>query len=186
MPLEHCALGATHSPMSRDNALSNRTKVGVLFVCLANICRSPTAEAVFRKCVKEAGLAEHIVVASAGTRIGRSGEAPDPRACRVAARRGYDLTGLRTRRLRKDDFSDFDYIVVMDIENMRALAPLCPSQEGHKVKLFTDFCSQGGCTISDPYFGGEKDFAHMLDRIEDGASGLLHHIACRLGKKTAS
>lgn len=153
----------------------------MLFVCLANICRSPTAEAVFRQLVKEAGLAEHIVVSSAGTRVGRTGEAPDPRARRVAAKRGYDLTKLRTRRLRKSDFADFDYIVVMDLENMRALAPLCAAEEGHKVKLFTDFCSKGDRTIVDPYFGGEKDFAHMLDRIEDGATGLLHHIMRRLG-----
>lgn len=156
--------------------MSNRNQVRVLFVCFANICRSPTAEGVFRQHVQRAGVSDRISVDSAGTATRRIGEAPDPRACRAALERGYDLTRLRARRLRKDDFSEFDYIVVMDIENMRALAPLCPAEHGHKVSLFTDYCSTGGCTIADPYYGGQTDFVYMLERIEDGAAGLLRHI----------
>jgi protein-tyrosine phosphatase len=156
--------------------LSHRNRTRVLFVCLANICRSPTAEAVFRQHVKQAGLADRILVDSAGTAAYHTSEPPDSRARRVALQRGYDLTGLRARQVDRTDFAEFDYIVVMDLENLRALAPLCPPEHGHKVKLFADYCSTGACTISDPYIGGPDDFAHMLDRIEDGADGLLRHI----------
>ena len=156
--------------------MSHRNRTRVLFVCLANICRSPTAEAVFRQHVKQAGFADRILVDSAGTAAYHIGEPPDSRACRVALQRGYDLTGLRARQVEKRDFAEFEYIVVMDLENMRALAPLCPPEHGHKVKLFTDYCSTGACTISDPVIGGPQDFIHMLDRIEDGAQGLLRHI----------
>jgi protein-tyrosine phosphatase len=156
--------------------LRDRNRTRVLFVCLANICRSPTAEGVFRQQVKQAGLSDRIAVDSAGTGAYHIGDPPDPRACRVASQRGYDLTRLRARQVDRNDFAEFDYIVVMDLDNMRALAPLCPPEHGHKVKLFTDYCSTGGPTISDPYTRGPEDFALMLDRIEDGADGLLRHI----------
>lgn len=155
-------------------------KLRVLFICLANICRSPTAEAVFRQYVKQAGLAERIVIDSAGTADYHVGEAPDPRACGVASQRGYDLTRLRARRVSEKDFAGFDYILAMDVENMRALLEVCPQQYTHKVKLITDYCSIAGCTIPDPYVGGPEGFIHMLDLVEDAAEGLLRHIRTEL------
>lgn len=151
-------------------------KVRVFFVCLANICRSPTAEVVFRQYVKQAGLAEFFQIDSAGTGNHHIGEPPDPRACRIASQRGYDLTRLRARQVNKNDFAQFDYVLAMDIENMRALVHLCPREHGHKVRLLTDFCSAGTCTIPDPYSGGPEGFVHMLDLVEDAARGFLRHI----------
>ena len=86
------------------------------------------------------------------------------------------MRGLRARQVEKRDFAEFDYIVVMDLENLRALAPLCPPEHGCKVKLFSDYCSTGDCGIRDPVAGGPDDFVHMLDRIEDGTQVLLRHI----------
>jgi protein-tyrosine phosphatase len=160
--------------------MPGRKKVRVLFVCLANICRSPTAEGVFRQYVKQAGLAKRISADSAGTSNYRLGEAPDVRACDVAFQRGYDLSGLRARQIEEKDFADFDYIVAMDIDNIRALATLCPREHGRKVSLLTDYCSKPACTIPDPYTGGPEDFVHMLNLVEDAAAGLLRHIADEL------
>ena len=160
-------------------------KVRVLFVCLANICRSPTAEGVFRQYVKQAGLARNIVVDSAGTSDYRIGEAPDARACDVASQRGYDLSGLRARQIEQKDLDEFDYIVAMDVDNIRALAPLCSPEHGRKVSLLTDYCSKPACTVPDPYTGGPEDFVHMLNLIEDAADGLLQHIMRELAASHA-
>lgn len=157
-------------------SLYGNKKVSVLFICLANICRSPTAEAVFRQYVKQAGLAQRIVIDSAATADYHVGEPPDPRACRVASLRGYDLTRMRARQVTEQDFAKFDYILTMDVENLRALLRLCPQEHGRKVTLFTDFCSTSRCTIPDPYIGGREGFEHMLDLIEDAAHGLLRHM----------
>ena len=154
-----------------------RLQIRVLFVCFANICRSPTAEGVLRELVKQAGLRDRILIDSAGTSPSHIGQPPDWRARSIALQRGYSLRRLRARQIDRDDFAEFDYIIVMDLDNLRALAPLCPPQHGHKIRLFTDFCSTAGeCIIRDPYTGGPEDFVHMLDRIEDGARGLLRHI----------
>jgi protein-tyrosine phosphatase len=136
---------------------------------------------VFRQRVNQAGLSGCILADSAGTAAYHIGEPPDPRACRVASQRGYDLTGLRARQLDPGDFARFDYIVVMDIDNLRKIARVCPPEYGHKVKLFTEFCSKGACTIEDPYLGGTDDFLYMLDRIEDGVDGLLKHVTREIG-----
>ena len=166
--------------------MSGHKKVRVLFVCLANICRSPTAEGVFRQYVKQAGLAKQIRIDSAGTSDYRIGEAPDPRACDVAFQRGYDLSGLRARQIDEQDFAEFDYIVAMDVDNIRALARLCPPEHGPKVSLLTDYCSKPACTIPDPIGGGPEDFVHTLNLIEDAADGLLRHIALELAASTQS
>jgi len=154
----------------------NARKRKVLFVCLGNICRSPTAEGVFRQLVKEAGVADAIEVDSAGTGDYHIGERPDPRACWAASRRGYDLTRLRARQVGRQDFYEFDYVLAMDEQNMRALKQLAPPEQAHKLMMFTDFCSSGECTIPDPYAGGPQGFEEVLDLVEDSAQGLLRRL----------
>ena len=152
----------------------------ILFVCLGNICRSPTAEGVFRRYVEEAGLQDLIIADSAGTGDYHIGEPPDPRARAAAAQRGYDLTALRARQVSREDFAEFDYVLAMDQENMRALERACPPQHAHKVKLFTEFCSKGACAVPDPYAGGAQGFEVVLDLVEDSAQGLLRHVRRQL------
>ena len=152
----------------------------ILFVCLGNICRSPTAEGVFRQFLKEAGLENDVQVDSAGTGDYHTGEPPDQRACEAAARRGYDLTALRARQVKRDDFAKFDYILAMDMENLRSLKRFCPPEYGHKVMLFTEFCSRGPCVVPDPYGGGPDGFERVLDLIEDAARGLLDDVREKL------
>ena len=115
--------------------------VRVLFVCLGNICRSPTAEAVFRQHVKAAGLEQRIEIDSAGTGNYQIGKPPDLRACSAAAKRGYDLTARRARQVRLSDFYDFDYVLAMDEANLEALKRLCPPEHVDKLGLLTDFSS---------------------------------------------
>jgi protein-tyrosine phosphatase len=150
--------------------------VKVLFVCLGNICRSPTAEAVFRHLVENAGLANRIVIDSAGTGEWHIGKPPDSRACRAAIQRGYDLTRLRGRQVTRKDFSDFDYVLAMDEENLRDLEHLSPRGEADKIRLFTDFSTNGAQGVPDPYAGGPQGFELVLDLVEDAAQGLLRHI----------
>lgn len=150
--------------------------VRVLFICLGNICRSPTAEGVFRHYVREAGLEGEIESDSAGIGDYHIGEPPDLRACRHAAQRGYDLTPLRARQVRKQDFADFDYVLAMDEDNVRMLKRWCPREHAHKLKLLSDFCSTGACEVPDPYAGGPQGFELVLDLVEDAAQGLLRHI----------
>jgi protein-tyrosine phosphatase len=154
--------------------------VKVLFVCLGNICRSPTAEGVFKQYVREAGLEERITADSAGTGDYHIGEPPDARAIQTAARRGYDITKLRARQVNRDDFSKFDYILAMDTDNLRALKRFCPPEHGRKVKLFTEYCSSGVCVVPDPFGGGPEGFEHVLDLIEDAARGFLDHLRVEL------
>jgi protein-tyrosine phosphatase len=155
-------------------------RVSVLFVCLGNICRSPTAEGVFRQLVKEAGLAGRIEVDSAGTGDYHIGERPDPRACWAASRRGYDLTPLRARQVTVQDFHDFNYVFAMDEQNVRALQRIAPAEHADKVKLFTDFASNGECGVPDPYVGGPQGFESVLDLVEDAAQGLLRHLRAEI------
>jgi protein-tyrosine phosphatase len=152
----------------------------VLFVCLGNICRSPTAEGVFRQQLREAGLEHDVLVDSAGTGDYHLGAPPDQRACEAAARRGYDLTPLRARQVKREDFAKFDYILAMDTENLRSLKSFCPPEHGHKVMLFTEFCSSGPCVVPDPYGGGPDGFERVLDLIEDASQGLLEHLREKL------
>lgn len=130
--------------------------------------------------VKEAGLEDQIVIESAGTGDYHLGEPPDPRACEAAAQRGYDLTPLRARQVKREDFAEFDYVLAMDDQNLRALKRLCPPERAHKVTLFTEFCSTGACAVPDPYGGGPNGFELVLDLVEDTAQGLLRHIRRQL------
>ena len=159
-----------------------KAPIKVLFVCLGNICRSPTAEGVFRQHVKEAGLTGCVVVDSAGTGDYHLGERPDPRACWAASRRGYDLAALRARQVSTEDFSNFDYVLAMDEQNLHTLKQLAPADHAHKVKMFTEFCSNGECSVPDPYTGGPQGFEFVLDLVEDAAQGLLRHIRVELAR----
>ena len=150
--------------------------VRVLFVCLGNICRSPTAEGVFRKLVTEQGLAAQIEIDSAGTHAYHIGEPPDPRATEAAARRGIDLAGLRGRQAVAEDLAIFDYVLAMDKENQRHLLAIAGAHTG-KVRLFLEYAeSAGTLEVPDPYWGGATGFERVIDMIEDAAAGLLAEI----------
>jgi protein-tyrosine phosphatase len=149
-------------------------QVGVLFVCTGNICRSPTAEGVFRKLVTDAGMSEAILADSAGTRGYHIGEPPDARAQASAADRGYDLSGLRARRVERADFQRFDLIVAMDRGHFTVLSSMAEPSAAHKLKLMMSYA--GGFKdkdVPDPYYGGPQDFERVLDMLEDAARGLL-------------
>ncbi|MFQ6023487.1 MAG: low molecular weight protein-tyrosine-phosphatase [Acidiferrobacterales bacterium] len=151
--------------------------VKVLFVCLGNICRSPTAEGVFRRLVESADLGRRIAVDSAGTHAYHVGAPPDPRAQAVAARRGIDLSTMRGRRAIARDFRDFDYILAMDKENYEYLQSKCPPELKHKIRLLMEFAPEySHDEVPDPYFGGASGFDQVLDMIEDAAAGLLSEI----------
>lgn len=159
--------------------------VKVLFVCLGNICRSPTAEGVFRRLVEEAGLAERIHIDSAGTHAYHVGEPPDARAQAAAARRGVDLSRLRGRQASAADIHRFDYVLAMDRENLANLRAICPAGGESKLRLFLEFAPHGReKEVPDPYFGGASGFDRVLDLIEAAARGLLAHIRAHdLGEK---
>ena len=149
----------------------------VLFVCLGNICRSPTAEGVFRSLVESRGLAEIINIDSAGTSNWHIGEHPDPRAIDAARKRGVDLTGLRGRQAIARDFSEFDYVIAMDHENYANLSQLATPAQQAKLHLFLTFAEGvSEVEVPDPYFGGAGGFPHVLDLIENASQGLLRHI----------
>lgn len=151
--------------------------VKVLFVCLGNICRSPTAHGVFQHRVAEAGLQHSIEVDSAGTGGWHIGEPPDKRAIGTAKQRGYDLSPLRARQFSADDLQSFDYVLAMDQENLQdMLAAKRATPRGH-VGLFLEFDKNSEYKeVPDPYFGGAKGFERVLDLIESASQGLLEHI----------
>ncbi|WP_082584329.1 low molecular weight protein-tyrosine-phosphatase [Noviherbaspirillum sp. Root189] len=150
----------------------------ILFVCMGNICRSPTAEGVLRKMATDAGLQQYILIDSAGTHDYHVGEAPDPRAQAAARKRGYDLSRLRARKIELEDFSRFDMILGMDFNNLEILQALCPPEHKHKPGLLMGYsASRAGSIVHDPYYRGSKDFDLVLDYIEDGCSGLLSSLA---------
>lgn len=143
----------------------------VLFVCLGNICRSPTAEAVLR--TRAARLQKQLIVDSAGTANWHQGKTPDQRSCAAAARLGYAMDGLRARQVRGQDFQTFDYILAMDRENLTDLEQV-RTGIGTKPQLFLDFAPDLLETeIPDPYYGGEHGFSHVLHLIEQACDGLL-------------
>ena len=146
----------------------------VLFVCMGNICRSPTAEGVFRHRVQAAGLAEHFLIDSAGTHGYHVGEAPDARSTEFAARRGYDLSTQRSRKVAARDFEEFDHLLAMDHDNLRLLKASCPPQHQHKLALFMQHARNSDSdVVPDPYYGGPHGFDQVLDYIEDAADGLI-------------
>lgn len=144
---------------------------------MGNICRSPTAEAVFRIRVGEAGLAKNFLVDSAGTHDYHIGDPPDARAQRAAKRRGYDMSSLRGRQVETSDFKRFDYVLAMDHANLSFLKCLTPRDTESRLGLFMEYAKQHDeRELPDPYYGGEDGFERVLDMVEDAAEGLLVHI----------
>ena len=151
--------------------------VKVLFVCMGNICRSPTAQGVFSQEVQARGLQEQISVDSAGTHAYHVGEPPDERARHAAAGRRIDLNPLRARQVEATDFARFDYILAMDRENLDLLMALCPGSVNGKVQLFMEFAPElAEKEVPDPYWGGARGFERVLDMTKAASRGLLDHI----------
>ncbi|WP_286790315.1 MULTISPECIES: low molecular weight protein-tyrosine-phosphatase [unclassified Pseudomonas] len=148
----------------------------VLFVCMGNICRSPTAEAIFRDKLAKAGLFDRIVVDSAGTGDWHVGKAPDPRSIQEGAKRGYDLSGLRARQITAEDFRSFDLILAMDHENMAFLSRLRPSNASAEVDLLLRRYGLEQDEVPDPYFGGVAGFKHVIDLLEKACEALVHEV----------
>jgi protein-tyrosine phosphatase len=151
--------------------------IRVLFVCLGNICRSPTAEGVFRHVVAEAGLTGRFDIDSAGTGSWHVGDPPDARATAAAERRGIRLSG-RARQLRRDDLRGYHYILAMDADNLEGIERLRDAAARADIRLFREFDpeARGRLDVPDPYYGGPDGFDEVLDMVERAALGLLTHI----------
>lgn len=151
--------------------------VKVLFVCMGNICRSPTAEVVFRAKVIEAGLEDSITIDSVGTHDYHIGDPPDLRTQNAAKQRGYDMSKLRGRQVEVADFARFDYILAMDNANMSILYRMCPQDYQDRLGMFLQYSqNHQEREVPDPYYGGDRGFENVLDMVEDAAAGLLMHI----------
>lgn len=154
--------------------------VKVLFVCMGNICRSPTAQGVFETLLSREGLQGHIQVDSAGTHAYHIGEPPDPRSQQAASRRGIDLSVQRARKVRPEDFLEFDYVLAMDRSNYEDLREICHPDYEERLRLFLEFAPQAGTPdVPDPYYGGAQGFERVLDLIEAAAAGLLAELRNR-------
>lgn len=154
--------------------------VRVLFVCLGNICRSPSAEGVFRSLVEQAGLSDQIEIDSCGTGNWHVGKSPDDRAQQAARRRGIDISDLRARQIRAEDLDRFDYVLVMDRQNLADVRAIWQQNGGTRPALFLDFGPSGHDEVPDPYYGGHEGFETVLDMIEEAGRGLLADIRGRL------
>jgi len=152
----------------------------ILFVCLGNICRSPTAEGVFRQRVRAAGLEERVRIDSAGTGDWHVGKAPDARTCQAARRRGYDLDALRARQVCREDFSRFDLILAMDRSNLKDLQAMRPGDALAELDLYLRRYALEESEVPDPYYGGEEGFERVLDLLERAGDELLAEIRRRL------
>jgi protein-tyrosine phosphatase len=156
--------------------------VSVLFVCLGNICRSPTAEGVFRALCEREGLGDAVRIESAGTGAYHIGNPPDPRAQAAAKRRGIDLSGQRARQVTRADFDVFDYVLAMDGSNLADLRRVCPPDRHGRLRLFLDFAPDAPVReVPDPYYGEGDGFESVLDLIEAAGVGLLADIRARGG-----
>lgn len=170
-----------YSHRGSTESLKNAHTIKVLFVCLGNICRSPTAHGVFEALVREHGLDDVIEVDSAGTSGWHIGAAADPRSAEAAARRGYDMGHIRARQVERGDFDDFDYILAMDEQNLADLKTLQPDRFRGCLDLFLSFSeAYSGQPVPDPYYGGNQGFEQVLDMVEDGSRGLLQRIVGQL------
>jgi len=153
----------------------------VLFVCLGNICRSPTAEAVFRERAYQAGLVD-IVIDSAGTGGWHIGKAPDARSIAAAAERGYDLGDLRARQIQREDFQRFDLVLAMDRQNLKDIRRLAGANSAAHVELFLDYLPDSRQQdVPDPYYGGADGFAEVLDLVEQAADALIAALTQKRG-----
>lgn len=152
-------------------------QIKVLFVCMGNICRSPTAEGVFNKVIIDKGAANRFVVDSAGTHAYHVGEPSDARSQQTARSRGVDLSKIRARKVMQSDFEHFDHILAMDSDNYHILVTESPAEYRHKIKLFLDYApGRKEKDVPDPYYGGQNGFAHVFDLVEDASKGLYDAI----------
>lgn len=162
----------------RDSSMGG-ARVSVLFVCMGNICRSPTAEGVFRHVLEEAGLADEVRVDSAGTHAYHVGEPPDRRSQAAAERRGISLAEIRARKVSESDFSEFDYVIAMDRLNLHTLAEIAADNQQNRLSLFLDYASGADEEVPDPYYGGATGFERVLDLVEEASRGLLETLRTR-------
>ena len=155
--------------------------IKVLFVCMGNICRSPTAQGVFQRALDTSGLADRVEVDSAGTHAYHVGSQPDDRSQEAALQRGIDLSDQQARVFEREDFEAFDYVLAMDEDNFHHLMRHCPADQQDKVRLFLEFSGNSAVReVPDPYYGGDSGFEHVLDLIEVAADGLIMEIRQRL------
>ena len=153
------------------------TTFSVLFVCMGNICRSPTAHGVFRHKVKAIGLDSWVLVDSAGTHNYHPNSPPDQRSQEHALSRGYTLSDLRARQIKAADFAHQDLILVMDWDNLKLVQERCPPEHLYKVRRLTEFSQRfDSPVVPDPYYGGAKGFDEVLDLVEDACDGLLRQL----------
>lgn len=153
------------------------SKIKVLFVCMGNICRSPTAEGVFRHAIEQQNLAHLFSIDSAGTHAFHIGDAPDLRSQQVALERGIDLSSQRARKFIVGDFHDFDYVLAMDDDNYSILKRACPSEHEHKISYFLEFAPQlDTVDVPDPYYGGSYGFERVLDLVETASLGFIENL----------
>jgi protein-tyrosine phosphatase len=152
-------------------------KIKVLFVCMGNICRSPTAEGVFVKLIEEQGLEDRFEIDSAGTHAYHEGEAPDLRAQKAAQARDVKLKHLKARKVVVGDFEDYHYILAMDQDNFSILTEACPEEHQHKIKYFMDYAPHLETReVPDPYYGGRYGFETVLDLVEEAAKGFVNSL----------
>ena len=154
--------------------MNSTQKTAILFVCMGNICRSPTAEGVFRAKAQLAGVLELCHIDSAGTHAYHVGQQPDLRSQEFAIKRGFDLSTQKARQVEAEDFAQLDLILAMDKDNLANLYAKCPTQYRHKVKLMMSYATHSPADeVPDPYYGGGRGFDTVLDYIEDACAGLL-------------
>jgi len=152
-------------------------KIRVLFVCMGNICRSPTAEGVFNALIKSEKVDNRFVIESAGTHAYHVGDSPDLRAQKAAKDRDVDLSSIRARKVIVGDYEDFDYLLVMDDDNYQILLEFCPEQYQHKIKHFLEYAPElNTLEVPDPYYGGKYGFERVLDMVEDASVGFLNKL----------
>lgn len=153
------------------------SKTSVLFICMGNICRSPSAQGVFEKFVDDNGLAHQFIIDSAGTHSYHVGGKSDSRATQAALARGIDIRSQRARKICQADFETFDYIIVMDNDNHMNVRMMCPKAQQHKIHKMMDFAPSSKYTeVPDPYYGGDQGFELVLDLLENASIGLLQTI----------
>ena len=155
--------------------------VKVLFVCMGNICRSPTAHGVFENMIKAAGMVADVEVDSAGTHAYHVGEKPDKRSRQCALQRGFDLSYIRARKVEVSDFDYFDYVLAMDNDNYTILESMAPKRHKNKLSLFLDFAKDRvESEVPDPYYGGAGGFDNVFDLVEEASKGLLEDIKSKI------